>query len=55
MTKKVSVVLTLEVDATKDESEIRQNLVDIFEFPDIGVDLVYISPLMEEEGIHKNE
>lgn len=48
MTKKVSVVLTLEVDATKDESEITQNLVDIFDFPDIGVDLVYIANLTEE-------
>lgn len=40
MTQEVRVVLVLEVDATKDESEIRQNIVDIFEFPDIGVDLI---------------
>lgn len=55
MTQEVRVMLILEVDATKSEGEIRQNLVDIFEYPDIGIDLIAIAQLTEEAEIYKNE
>lgn len=54
MTQEVRVTLILEVDATKSEGEIRQNLVDIFEYPDIGVYLTAIAELKEEAEIYKN-
>ena len=55
MTQEVRVMLILEVDASKDTEEIKQGIVDIFAYPDIGIDLITIAELREESDIYESE